>query len=89
VSSDQSSALRARIREILADDLQWQGSPAELTDDLPLITDHIVDSLGLLRLVERLESEFAIRVRDEDVVAANFGSIAQIARYVETATGAS
>jgi acyl carrier protein len=82
VSSDQT-ALRARIREILADDLQWQGSPAELTDDLPLITDHIIDSLGLLRLVERLESEFGIKVRDEDVVAANFGSIAQVARYVD------
>ena len=63
------------------------GAPEELTDDLPLIADHVIDSLGILRLVARLESEFGIQVRDEDVVAANFGSIAQIAGFVDRARG--
>jgi acyl carrier protein len=74
--------LRPRIREILVEDLQWQGKPEDLADDLPLIADHVIDSLGVLRLVGRLESEFGIQVRDEDVVAANFGSITQISDFI-------
>ena len=85
MSADDSNSLRERIRGILVDDLQWSGAPGDLTDDLPLIADHIIDSLGILRLVARLESEFGIQVRDEDVVAANFGSIMQISDFVDRA----
>jgi len=85
MSNADATSLRPRIRALLVEDLQWQGDPEELTDDLPLIADHVIDSLGLLRLVGRLESEFAIRIADEDVVAANFGSIAQIADFVTRA----
>ena len=85
MSADHTNSLRERIRGILVDDLQWSGPPEDLTDDLPLIADHIIDSLGILRLVARLESEFGIQVRDEDVVAANFGSIMQISDFVDRA----
>jgi acyl carrier protein len=88
MSIADAPSLRPRIRALLVDDLQWQDDPAELADDLPLIANHVIDSLGLLRLVGRLESEFGIRIADEDVVAANFGSIAQIADYVSRAQGA-
>jgi acyl carrier protein len=82
MSSADATSLRPRIRAILVEDLHWQDDPDDLTDDLPLIANHVIDSLGLLRLVSRLESEFGIRVADEEVVAANFGSIAQIADFV-------
>ena len=83
MSADDTNSLQERIRDILVDDLQWSGAPEDLTDDLPLIADHVIDSLGILRLVARLESEFGIQVRDEDVVAANFGSIMQISGFVD------
>ena len=82
MSTGDADSLRPRIREILVEDLQWQGKPEDLADDLPLIADHVIDSLGVLRLVGRLESEFGIQVRDEDVVAANFGSITQISDFI-------
>jgi acyl carrier protein len=82
MSATDATSLRPRIRALLVDDLQWQDDPEELTDDLPLIANHVIDSLGLLRLVGRLESEFGIRISDEEVVASNFGSIAQIADFV-------
>ena len=85
MSTSDATSLRPRIRALLVDDLQWQDDPGELTDDLPLIANHVIDSLGLLRLVGRLESEFGIKIADEEVVAANFGSIAQIADFVARA----
>jgi acyl carrier protein len=73
-----------RIRDFLIDEAQWDGSPAELTDDLPLIENHVIDSMMLLRLVEWLENEYGISVSDAEVVPSNFGSIASIAELVTT-----
>ena len=83
MSANDATSLSDRIRDILFAELQWDGSRADLTDDLPLIENHIVDSLGLLRLVTTIESEFGIEIRGEDVVVANFGSIARIAAFVQ------
>jgi len=64
------------------DELRFDGPRSALTDDLPLIEHHVVDSMGLLRLVAWLEATFGIRVEDHEVVPAHFGSIAQIAELV-------
>lgn len=71
-----------QIRGFVVDELRWDGPRSELTDDLPLIENHVVDSMGLLRLVSWLETTFGISVEDQDVVPANFGSIRQIAELV-------
>jgi acyl carrier protein len=64
-----------RIRDFVIEELHWQGSRSELTEDFPLIENHVVDSMGLLRLVAWLESTFGVAIADEDVVPANFGTI--------------
>jgi acyl carrier protein len=73
---------RDEIRGFVIDELRWEGPRAELTDDLALIENHVVDSMGLLRLVSWLESTYGISVADQEVVPANFGSIRQIAELV-------
>ena len=72
-----------QIREIIIQDHLWQDTRDALTDDLPLIENHVVDSLGLLRLVARIEDDFGIEVRDEDMVMSNFGSIGRISAFIE------
>ena len=84
--TEEGMSAEERIRDFLIEDLQWEGPRSELTDDLPLIENRLIDSLGLMRLVGRIESEFGIHVRDEDIVLANFGSIRRIADFVHGAT---
>jgi len=81
------SASAARIREFLIEDLQWEGSESDLTDDLPLIESQVVDSIGLLRLVAWLESEYGITIPDEEIVPANFGTIERIVAMTQRLTG--
>lgn len=54
--------------------------PVEPDDDL--IDEGIVDSLGLLTVVDFLESTYGISVEDTDVVVENFGTMRAIAEYV-------
>jgi acyl carrier protein len=81
-------AVAERIRSFLIEDLQWQGERSELTDDLPLIESRTLDSLGLMRLIGTIETEFGITIRDEEIVLANFGTIARIATLVAGKTNA-
>jgi acyl carrier protein len=67
-----------RIRDFLIEEANWDGTREELTDDLPLIENHVIDSMLLLRMVAWLESEYGISIGDADVVPSNFGSIGQI-----------
>ena len=72
------------VRDFLIDEHYWQGSRDELSDDLPLIANRVIDSMGLLRLVAWLESHFGVTIDDTEVVPANFGSIAGIAELLRS-----
>lgn len=54
-----------------------------LTHDRPLITDGILDSLTIYRVAAFLRESWDVEVRDEDLVAANFGTVRAIAGLAE------
>jgi acyl carrier protein len=53
-----------------------------LPDDASFLEHGIVDSTGVLELVLFVEDTFGIEVDDDDVVPANFDSVAALAAYV-------
>lgn len=70
------------LREFIRHDLHWDGDPALLTPDFPLIENHVVDSLGLFMLVGFVENRLGVSISDEELVPENFGTIGAIARIV-------
>jgi acyl carrier protein len=71
-----------RVRRFIVDDLGWEGTGDELTDDLPLIHAGAIDSIEILTLVQFLESNYGITVDDGEIVSVHLGSLASIERYV-------
>jgi acyl carrier protein len=60
-----------------------RGSLPPVTDpDEPLQ----IDSLGLVRLVAFLETEFGYRIEDEELVAENFATLRQLGELLATKT---
>ena len=55
---------------------------SEIAADADLLGGGLIDSMGVMRLVTFLETEFAISVPPEDVTIDNFESPEAIARYV-------
>ena len=53
-----------------------------------LLETGILDSMGVLELVEFIEGEFRISVTDEDLLPDNFQSIERIAAFVQQKTRA-
>ena len=77
------SSVADRVRRFIIDDLGWDGTTDELPDDLPLISAGVLDSLGVLMLVQFLESTYDIIIDDGEVTRAHLGTLADIVRYVE------
>jgi acyl carrier protein len=51
-------------------------------EDESLIEKGIVDSTGILELIEFLESSFGIEVEDTETLPQNLGSISNLARFI-------
>lgn len=55
-----------------------------LQADDNLLTTGLIDSLGIIRLVNFIEDAFNVEVRPEDITIENFRTINVIAAYLET-----
>jgi acyl carrier protein len=81
-----ASSIATDIRGFIVRELQWSGSPDNLTDDYPLLDRSVLDSLDILKLVTFLEDRFSIDVDDEELVPEHFETISRIRQFVESKT---
>lgn len=80
---------KEQLRQFVLNELVRQAGPQTLEDDESLLDRGIIDSLGLLRLLAYLESEYKVKVRDEDVIPEHFESINTIATFVASLSNGS
>jgi acyl carrier protein len=71
------------IRSFIAREILQDRDERTLTDAFPLIDEHVLDSMDIQRLVGFLETEFGIRVTDDQLLPDNFATIAAMAAMVE------
>ena len=81
MSTDQTAQ---RIRQLMVENLTYSGSWSEVDEDYPLLAKHVIDSLGMLKLVSLIEEEFDVEIDDDDVVPDNWKTIRDIAALVES-----
>lgn len=74
------------VRRFLVEELLAKPEDVQ-SDDSPLISSLVVDSLGLLQIVSFLEDELGLLVSDEEIVPENFETIGAITRLVESKRG--
>lgn len=54
-----------------------------VADDTNLLTEHVIDSLGIFMLISFLEEKYGIVVDADEVLVENFETLADITRLVE------
>lgn len=72
------------IRDFLSENFPLADEGAGLAEGDSLIEAGVIDSTGVLELIEYLESNYAIQISDEEVLPENLDSIARIGRFVTT-----
>jgi acyl carrier protein len=65
----------------------YVADPGALADDASLLDAGIVDSTGVLEVVQFLEADFGVKVEDHEIVPENVDSIARIAAFIKRKKG--
>ena len=58
-----------------------------VTDDEPLYTSNLIDSMGTVDLAMMLEDEFGIKIDTRDIIESNFDSISKLVNYIKSRIG--
>lgn len=82
-----SDPIASTVKSYLLEAFLPGADPAELTDDTPLISGGILDSLATVRLVTFLEEQYRIEVEAYEATADNLDTIHQIAALVRAKLG--
>jgi acyl carrier protein len=73
--------IQKEIREFVVSHFLVEGGNV-LGDETSLLDEGIIDSTGVLELVAYLEEQFAIEVKDEELIPENLDSIARLVDFV-------
>ena len=71
-----------RVRAYVRDNFLYMRPDWLLQDDAPLLGSGVIDSIGVIELVEFLQREFACAIPEDEITEANLGSLSAIARFV-------
>ncbi len=78
--------VKTRLREFVQKTF-YLSDPTSFDDTTSFLDRGIIDSTGVLELVTFVEGEYGLAVADEDMVPANFDSIAALAAFVARKRG--
>lgn len=78
--------MNTRIRTVLAEFIvtnYFFGDTARVPrDDDSLVEEGIIDSTGILELIEFLESQFEVEVSEPETIPENLGSISKLTEFI-------
>ncbi len=73
--------MKEKIRNFIAE-ITFNDSSI-IKDDTMIFDEGIFDSMGLLGLINFIESEFNVLAEDSDLQEENFGSVERIVAFIE------
>ena len=72
------------VREYISSQFLEDRPAYQLTNDENLIENEVIDSLGIMLLVDFLESTFGVDIEAEEVVVENFETVDAIVSLIST-----
>ena len=84
-SMQDANELKARIKELMVENLMLQVTTADIGDELPLFGPGGLglDSVDALQLVVALDKNFGLKIRDPEVAKSILQNVNTIAQAVE------
>lgn len=70
------------VKRFILDNFMYGYDESQLSDDTSFLKAGVLDSTGIMEMIELVEREFGIEVRDSEILPENFDSISSISRYI-------
>jgi len=79
-----SSSIKETVLNFIRENFIMGRSDVVLDEKVSLIDSGVMDSTGVLELVEFLESKYSIKIEDEELVPENLETIENIIGFLKT-----
>ncbi len=79
-----SSSVKETVMNFIRENFIMGRSDVVLDEKVSLIDSGVMDSTGVLELVEFLESQYSIKIEDEELVPENLETIENIIGFLKT-----
>jgi acyl carrier protein len=76
-----------RTRTYVRENFLYMRPDWKLGDDDPLLGSGVIDSIGVIELVEFLQQAFGFAITEDEITEENLGSLAAIGRFVHGKNG--
>lgn len=76
------SQILTRLRAFVEENFLYMRPDFELKNDQSLMENGVVDSMGVMEMIQFLEEEFGVEVDDSEITEENLGSLDAIAGFV-------
>ena len=86
MDNSQMNTIKSTVKTFIVDNFLF-GAADGLNDETSFLDEGIVDSTGVLELVEFLEKTFSITVEDDELVPENLDSMDNIATFIHRKLG--
>ena len=71
------------ITQFILNNFVFNGQNKSIDENLSLYEKGIIDSTGVLELVDFLEEKFEIKIEDEELIPDNLDSINKISKFIQ------
>lgn len=72
-----------QLREYIVTQFLYDQNNKALDQDVDLLNEGIVDSMGILQIVNFMEEKFGVRVADDEITPEIFRSLRTLTEFVE------
>ena len=76
-------SIEAKIRHYILENLMFTDDESRLANDASLLDRGVIDSTGVLEIVMFLEEEFALKIKDSEMLPENFDSVEKLVAFVQ------
>ena len=78
--------IRQELRSFIQENFMLGSGTTELSDTESLLDLGIIDSTGILELVEFIENQYSMQVEDHELVPENLDSVENLVNFVHKKT---
>jgi acyl carrier protein len=82
MSHPTAEAVRSAIRDHILANFLFTEDPTALNDDDSFQETRIIDSMGMIQLIQFMEAEYQIKVQDEEMVPEKLDSVNRLVKFV-------
>ncbi|HWV14848.1 MAG TPA: acyl carrier protein [Cellvibrio sp.] len=75
-------SIRQQLRSFILENYLFTDDPAALADDSSFLDGGILDSMGILELIDFLDESFAIKVEGDELIPDNLDSIDNLIAFI-------